>query len=221
MRAVVAVWLGVMVGLGGCRRETKVEEVWRLLEGGWVEGWSAAGFEGEGEVGVKDGVMWLGEGAPMSGMVWKSWSEKGLPLVDYVVEYEAMRVRGDDFFGTVTFPVEVEGQWVSFVLGGWGGGRIGVSSVDNLDASGNETGGEMVFEEGRWYGVRVEVRRGLLQVWVDGVPVVHLLTRERMLGLRAGMERCAPFGFASYGSEGRVRGVVVRRLAEEIGVSGW
>lgn len=211
------------VGLVACRRGAgeKIEESWKLFEGEWANKWDSADFVDGGKAEVSDGGMWLGEGAPMTGMVLKSWNADGMPMVDYSVEYEALRVKGSDFFGTITFPIEEEEHCVSFVLGGWGGKQIGISSIDGLDASMNETSGVMDFEDGKWYAIRVEVRKGLLQVWVNGVPVVHVLTKGRMLGLRTGIEPCAPFGLASYATEGRIRNLVVKRLPADVGVSGW
>ena len=34
-----------------------------------------------------------------------TWEQDGLPPVNYRLTYEAMRVSGSDFFGSVTFPV--------------------------------------------------------------------------------------------------------------------
>jgi len=159
-------------------------------------------------------------GEPMTGMVFQDWVRAGLPLMNYRLKYEAMRVNGSDFFGTVTFPVGTVDQCVSFILGGWGGSQVGISSVDGHDAANNETGSSQTFKNGEWYRIRVEVRQGLIQVWMNDAPLVHLLTKNRILGLRAGdIEACVPFGFASYGSEGRIRNCVVHELPPEI--SGW
>ncbi|TLD68340.1 hypothetical protein FEM03_23350 [Phragmitibacter flavus] len=205
----------ILLLISGCR-EARVTE-WRLFDEEWRGIWVDAAFEGNGGMEAMEDGFVLKEGRPMTGMVLKAWLEKGLPVVDYSIEYEAMRVGGTDFFGTVTFPVGSAEQCVSFVLGGWGGGQMGISSVDGQDAAGNETGSSRVFENGVWYPVKIVVRAGLLQVWVDRAPVVHLMTRDRILGLRAGMEVCAPFGFATYGTEGRIRNVVVKVLP----VEGW
>lgn len=217
----VMLWCGL--GLVSCHRKgaDKAGDCWRLLEDESLPKWSLADFMDGGTAQIREGEMWLGEGAPMTGMVLRSWTADGMPLIDYSVEYEALRVKGSDFFATLTFPVMDEEHCVSFVLGGWGGKQIGISSIDGLDASMNETSGVMDFEDGKWYAVRVEVRKGLLQVWVDGASVVHVLTQGRILGLRTGIEPCAPFGLASYGTEGRIRNLVVKRLPAETAVSGW
>jgi hypothetical protein len=148
----------------------------------------------------------------MTGATFPAWDKLSLPP-SYVLEYEAMRVTGEDFFGTVTFPVREGAAHVSFVLGGWGGTVTGISSIDFSDANENQTRAEQRFENGRWYRVRVEVRPDELRAWIDGRPVVNVSVKGRQLGLRQGfIDHCRPFGFASYGSEARIRGLVVQAL---------
>ena len=103
--------------------------------------------------------------------------------------------------------------FVTFVLGGWGGSQVGISCIDGYDASENTTGSSQRFENGRWYRVRIEVRTKEIKVLLDGRPIVLTNIAGRTLGLRSGeIERCVPFGFATFGTEGRVRGCVVERL---------
>ena len=47
-------------------------------------------------------------------------------------------------------------SFCSFVVGGWGGGVVGLSSVDGSDASENETSRSKEFKRGQWYRVQVE-----------------------------------------------------------------
>ncbi|MFZ4766980.1 MAG: hypothetical protein ACOYMN_18665 [Roseimicrobium sp.] len=149
----------------------------------------------------------------MTGIVFPQWAALGLPIEDYRITYEAMRVQGSDFFGSVTFPVGAVERCVTFVLGGWGGQQVGISSIDGLDAASNETGSAQPLQSGRWYRVRLEVRGYLLQAWLDDRPLLRLDTFGRHLSLRGGeIEKCAPFGFATYGTEGRMRHCVIERL---------
>ena len=149
----------------------------------------------------------------MTGMRFDAWAARELPLLDYAITYEARRTAGRDFFGTVTFPVGALDRCVSFVLGGWGGAVVGVSSIDDADAGGNETRSEQRFEPGTWYRVRIEVRADDLRAWIDDRIVVNVSIKGRRLGMRAGeIQKCMPFGFASYATDGEVRGVVIERL---------
>ena len=167
---------------------------------------------GGGLMREADGLT-LKEGAPMTGAVYPDWLKEGLPVTDYAINYEAQRVQGRDFFGSVTFPVRDAETYVTFVLGGWGGAQVGISSIDGYDASENTTGSSQKLEDGVWYRVRVEVRTGELRVLLNGRPIVLTNIKGRTLGLRGGeIDRCTPFGFATYGTTGRIRGCGVERL---------
>jgi hypothetical protein len=149
-------------------------------------------------------------------LVFPAWFTDGLPATDYALTYEAMRVSGSDFFGSVTFPVRDEKTFVTFVLGGWGGAQVGISSIDGYDAASNNTGSSQRFEDGKWYRVRIEVRGKEIRVLMDGKAIVQANIAGRSLGLRAGeIDQCVPFGFATYGTEGRLRGCVVEKLKPE------
>jgi hypothetical protein len=155
----------------------------------------------------------LKAGSPMTGMVFPTWEKDGLPLTSYRLTYEAMRVSGKDFFGSVTFPVGGVDRCVTFVLGGWGGSQVGISSIDGLDASMNSTGSVQKFEDGKWYPIRIEVTPETLCVWLDDRSLAKANISKADLTLRSGeIDRCAPFGFATYSTEGRIRNCVVERL---------
>jgi len=178
-----------------------------------IEKWhEAAMFKSGGITREADGYT-LKEGSPMTGIVYPSWLKDGMPSTEYRITYEAMRVSGRDFFGSVTFPVRDEKTFVTFVLGGWGGSQTGISCIDGYDASENTTGSSQHFEDGRWYRIQVEVRAKEIKVLLDGRPVVQANIAGRDLSLRAGeIDGCVPFGFATYGTTGRVRACVVEKL---------
>lgn len=155
----------------------------------------------------------LKAGSPMTGLVFPTWEQDGLPVTGYRISYEAMRVSGEDFFGSVTFPVGSVERCVTFVLGGWGGSQVGISSIDGMDASMNATGSVQKFEDGKWYRIRIEVTPETLSVWLDNRSLAKANIAKADLSLRAGeIDRCLPFGFASYGTEGRIRNCTVEVL---------
>ena len=180
-----------------------------------LDHWREADIERSGGITREKDGFTLKLGGPMTGIVFPTWTQDGLPLMDYAINYEAMRVSGKDFFGSITFPVGAAQRCVTFVLGGWGGAQVGISSIDGYDASENTTGSSQRFENGRWYRVRIELHEKELRVLLDDRPIVQTNLHGRSLSLRAGdISKCVPFGFASYGTEARVRKVVVTRLTE-------
>jgi hypothetical protein len=48
--------------------------------------------------------------------------------MNYEIKLEAKKVTGNDFFCGMTFPVG--DSFCSFIVGGWGGPVVGLSSID-------------------------------------------------------------------------------------------
>lgn len=202
--------LVLLLGLGSCGgsgEDVSDAGAVALLEGKFAEKWEAIGIPDEGEIGVnEEGVLRMGAGKPMTGVVFSGGDDFELPTKDYVVEFEARRVEGSDLFAALTFPVGSEKTCATLVLGGWGGSLVGISSIDHLDASENTTRAEIPFENGRWYAVKLVVTEAKIRVWIDGKIVVNAAIAGRVIGMRAGdIERCMPFGFATFWSVGEVR----------------
>jgi hypothetical protein len=154
-------------------------------------------------------VMRIGVGTDLNGARWTG----PMPGVPYALELEARRMSGSDFFCGLTFPVRSGKECVTFIIGGWGGNLIGISSIDGLDASENSTATQQEFEDKRWYRIRVEVRAERLQAWIDDRQVVDARTEEQKLSLRPGpIEACAPFGLATWLTSAEIRGVKWRKL---------
>jgi hypothetical protein len=134
-----------------------------------------------------------------------------LPTMNYEINYDACRIAGSDFFATVTFPVG--DSHTSLVVGGWGGGLVGISSVDGMDASENDTTKVMNFDNGKWYHITVAVRKNKIEAWIDDVQVVNLDTRDKKITVRPGeIESSIPFGFATWASGGALKNITLRKL---------
>ena len=118
---------------------------------------------------------------------------------------------GTDFFCTVTVPTL--SSHCSFVVGGWGGGVVGFSSLDGLDASENETSRGMRFEDRRWYRVAVEVSADRLAGLIDGEVVAETSLKGREVDVRVEMLPCRPLGVASWRTTSDIRAVTVEELA--------
>jgi hypothetical protein len=186
---------------------------WDLFAADQVQHWKAADMPDAGKAEVRDGEAVISPGGPMSGLQYDNWERGGFPLRDYTVSYEAMRVDGGDFFAALIFPVRSIETCVTLIVGGWGGGLVGISSIDGDDASNNSTRSEQNFENGKWYRLKLEVRDDEIKAWIDNRIVINTSIKGRTIGLRPGyIEKCAPFGLATFGSTGRVRGLVVEDL---------
>lgn len=197
----------------GVPNEVRVADALRLSP----QDWTAAGIPGDGGFRVEGEALVLAAGNPMTGVVLGAGTmdPARLPVENYRIGYQALRGEGVDFFGSITFPVGDLKRCVTLVLGGWGGGLVGISSVDGLDASENATRSEQRFENGRWYVIEIEVADGAIRVSIDGRPVVNLSVAGRRLGLRGGdIGLCKPLGFATWATEGRVRRVVIEPLSQ-------
>ena len=156
--------------LGGCRPRKADDDGWRILfDGKSLENWTVPQFGGEGESKVIDGAIHVGTGEEISGV---AWDGPALPRINYELCLEAKMIDGLDFFCGVGFPVGKE--HCSFVIGGWGGGVVGLSSVDGLPASENETASFIEPIIGKWYKVRFRVTTYKIDIWIDDKQVVEL-----------------------------------------------
>jgi hypothetical protein len=135
------------------------------------------------------------------------------PETDYEIALDAMRVTGSDFFCGLTFPVS--NSFCSLIVGGWGGSLMGLSSIDGMDASENETTRFMNFEDGKWYRIRIRVTKDRIEGWLDNDKVVDVVTKDRHISLRAGeIEMSVPLGICSWQTTGAIREVKMRRVSE-------
>jgi hypothetical protein len=109
-----------------------------------------------------------------------------------------------DFFAGITFPVH--DSFCSWINGGWGGMVVGLSNLDDMDASENETSIRRNFESGRWYALRLRVTADRIQAWIDQEAVIDVYIANRLIGLRPGeIELSTPLGIASYSTTARLR----------------
>jgi len=182
-------------------------EGWRsLFDGKTLGGWKSTPFGGEGEVKVEGGSIRLGMGADMTGITWS----REFPKQHYEIELEARRIDGNDFFCGVTFPVGDDP--CSLILGGWGGGVVGLSSIDGEDASRNATTQFQNFEKGRWYAVRIRVTPARIACDLDGKNIIDQPLEGHVVSIRGEVEASRPLGIATYATVGEVRGIRYRRL---------
>ena len=197
----------VLLGLFASLVAADDDEAWReLFDGKTLQDWTATNFGGEGKVEIDAGRIVLGFGSDLTGITWKG----PMPRVDYEVKLEARREEGSDFFCGLTFPVN--DSFCSLILGGWGGTVVGLSSIDGLDASENETSQLMNFDLNKWYAVSLKVTRQKIEAWIDGSKIIDQELAGRKINIRPEVELSRPFGFASWRTRGALRKIAMRKI---------
>lgn len=178
-----------------------------LFDGKTLNGWRETDWNGHGTVRVEKGAIYLDHGGPMTGV---TYNGPALPKTSYEVRWEAARIKGGDFFSSLTFPVG--DSFCTWVTGGWGGDIIGLSNIDGWDASENETRAYFTFEPERFYKFRLRVTPARITSWIDDKEVINIGIEGRTVALRerGGIKLSAPFGFASYNTTGAIRKVEYR-----------
>jgi len=189
-----------------------------LFDGKTMAGWMVPVYGGDGEVEAREGTIVIGRGDSMTGIRY----EKEFPKIDYEIQYEARRTGGYDFFAACTFPVKE--SHCTFVNGGWGGGVVGLSSINGYDASENVTSEFFDFRENIWYRFRIRVTDAMIQVWITPQDkegnwgaeqsVVELELEDKEVSTRFEVDLYKPLGFCTYCTEGQLRNVEYWRIGK-------
>lgn len=177
-----------------------------IFDGKTLEGWEITNFGPQGPVEISSGTIVLGMGDGCTGITYK----RPFPDINYEVSLEAKRVSGTDFFCGLTFPVGKDP--CTLIVGGWGGTVVGLSSIDGLDASDNETMINRKFEKGQWYRIRLQVTDSTIKAWIDDEQTVNFNYRGRALSIRPEVNLSKPFGIASWCTTAALRNIRVKRI---------
>jgi hypothetical protein len=202
-------WIHLALAAGAapsCRKEVAPvaeEPAWRPLADSWQH------VMGGELTRPQPGSLRLNWGEALSAIRWTG----SPPTPPFEIELQARRLDGTDFFCGLTFPTRPTGECLTWVVGGWGGGTVGLSSIDDLDAAANETTSHRSFEKERWYSLRLRRVGERIEAWIDGERVINFDTTGRKLSLRPGpIDICAPFGLATWQSSGEFRALQWRPL---------
>lgn len=188
------------------------EEGWKsLFDGKKLGNWKVTEFGGQGRVQVEEGNLVLGIGDGCTGVTWKG--DLPFPTIDYELSLEAMRVEGTDFFCGLTFPVGESP--CSLICGGWGGGVVGLSSLDGEDAANNETTKYIEFKSKKWYPIKLRVTKEKIEAWIDGKQEVDVETKDRKISVRIEVDASRPLGICSWNTKAALRNIKVRPLKAE------
>lgn len=183
------------------------EPGWEVLfDGKSLENWEITSFGTEGPVQVSGGDIILAMGEGCTGITWKG----NFPRSDYEVKLEAKKVSGNDFFCGMTFPVD--STWCSFIVGGWGGPVVGLSTIDGKDASENETRTLKKFEHDTWYDIRLKVTGDKIEAWIDEEKIVDFITTGKKLSIRPEVNLSRPFGICSWTTTAALRNIQLKNL---------
>lgn len=211
IRSVVFFMMLVYAGCRGGHKEIKiadkkisdVSDSTLIFDGKSLDGWEITNFGPQGPVSVSGGRIILGMGDGCTGVTWT----RDFPAINYIVTLEAMRIQGNDFFCGMTFPV-VE-KFCTLIVGGWGGTVVGLSSVNKMDASENETTSLRKFEKERWYKICLVVKPDTIKAFIDDEKVVDFVINEKELSIRPEVQLSKPFGIASWNTTAALRNIRV------------
>ena len=134
-----------------------------LFSGGKLTGWAKTDYAGRGKVEMKKGEVHIENGLVITGINFTNAA--ALPKMDYELTYQAKKVNGTDFFGLLTFPVGE--SHASLVTGGWGGAVTGISSINSMDASENDSTIYLKYNKDQWYTFRLRVTPENISVWMN------------------------------------------------------
>lgn len=178
-----------------------------LFDGKTLNGWKAADFREKGRITVANGELHISPGEPAAGIV-----RDGEPpaRMDYEIELEAMRTEGGDFFCGLTFPVNKDP--CTLICGGWGGSLVGLSSIDDLDASENQTATVRNFKEKTWYKIRIRVTQTHITAWIDDKQVIEQELAEHKISIRMEVRPCVPLGISTWNTGAAIRNIRLRKL---------
>jgi hypothetical protein len=174
-----------------------------LFDGKSLEGWEITNFGPQGPVYVSGGDIILGMGDGCTGITWKN----SFPEINYKVTLEAKKLDGNDFFCGMTFPVDKNP--CTLIVGGWGGTTVGLSCINGMDASENETTTLQKFEKDRWYRICLIVKTDTIKALIDDAAVVNFAIDDKKLSIRPEVELSKPFGIASWHTTAALRNIRV------------
>ena len=193
-------------------KEAKDKYAWQpLFDGKTLKGWKESGYGGGSEPEVKNGELHLALGEGVNGVTLDA--EQPPDKVNYEISLEAKKLTGNDFFCGLTFPVKE--SHATFIVGGWGGGIVGISSIDHRDASDNETTKARNFAKNTWYEIRVRVTDTKIQAWIDGDQMVDVDTTGKEISTRIDIEKSKPLGLSTWQTASALRNIRVRALRPE------
>lgn len=186
-------------------------EGWKpLLPKKGLKGWEVTDFGSEGKVSRDGELLVLEMGDPLNGI---NYTKKDFPTDNFEISVEAKRIEGSDFLCGLTFPVKDE--FCSLIAGGWGGGLVGLSSVDGFDASENATTTYHEFDNGKWYHFKLRVDQEFIRVWIDDKEFFRQEREDHEFSTRIEVYASQPLGFCAFQSKVAIKNFRWRKITPE------
>jgi Leucine-rich repeat (LRR) protein len=173
-----------------------------------LTGWGPVEGIGFGNVLAEDNMIVLEMGNPMTAVSWAG----EFPRSNYEIEVEVSRLDGFDFFCGMTFPVG--DSYCTLIVGGFGGRVLGLSNIDSMNASENNTTESILFDIERWYHVRLIVTDEAINMWLNNR---HAISQEREgheFTIWPQQEPLRPFGVGAWNARAGLRNFRFRRIRE-------
>lgn len=185
-----------------------------LFDGKSLDDWESVDIGGSGVVEMEGGLMIINQGESVSGAIYKKAA--ALPMTNYEITLEAKRLQGVDFFVGLTFPVGDLKTSATLVCGGWGGSVTGISSIDNLDASENNTTTFQRYKDDQWYTIKLRVTPTKLSAWVDDKQVIDEDIEGKKVGVRPGpIENYLPMSLTTFNTTAAIRNMKLTPVVEK------
>lgn len=185
-----------------------------LFNGKSLDDWESVDIGGSGVVELEGGLMIINQGESVSGAIYKKAA--ALPTTNYEITLEAKRLQGVDFFVGLTFPVGDLKTCATLVCGGWGGSVTGISSINNLDASENNTSSYQRYKDDQWYVVKLRVTPKNLSAWVDDKQVIDEDIEGKKVGVRPGpIENYLPLSLTTFNTTAAIRNIKLTPVTEK------
>ena len=185
-----------------------------LFNGKSLDDWESVDIGGSGVVELEGGLMIINQGESVSGAIYKKAAT--LPTTNYEITLEAKRLQGVDFFVGLTFPVGDLKTCATLVCGGWGGSVTGISSINNLDASENNTSSYQRYKDDQWYAVKLRVTPKNLSAWVDDKQVIDEDIEGKKVSVRPGpIENYLPLSLTTFNTTAAIRNIKLTPVTEK------
>ncbi len=185
-----------------------------LFNGKSLDDWESVDVGGSGVVELEDGLMMINQGENVSGAIYKKAAT--LPTTNYEITLEAKRIQGVDFFVGLTFPVGDVKHCATLICGGWGGSVTGISCIDSMDASDNNTSSYQRYKDDEWYAIKLRVTPKNLSVWLGDKQIIDEDIEGKKISVRPGpIESYLPLSLTTFNTRAAIRNVKLTPITEK------